>query len=102
VFKFSAHTALACKHRGLKKTVKQYFRDNVWITTSGNFSTPALLCSIMVLGIDKIIFSVDWPYESNTDGASWLKGLPLSGADLEKLAHGNAERLLKIAHGARS
>ena len=100
--RLEVHTALACKHRGLKKTVKQYFHDNVWITTSGNFSTPALLCSIMVLGIDKIIFSVDWPYKSNADGASWLKGLPLSRSDLEKLAHGNAERLLKIGQGLRS
>ena len=97
--RLEVHTAHFCRRRGLKKTLKQYFQDNVWITTSGNFSTPALLCSILALGIDRVLFSVDWPYESNEDGVAWLKGLPLSKADLEKLAHGNAEKLLNIGKG---
>jgi len=50
----------------------------------------------MALGIDNVIFSVDWPYESNTLGRVWLDGLPLSGEDKEKVAHRNAERVLKL------
>jgi predicted TIM-barrel fold metal-dependent hydrolase len=90
------HTALAAKRRGLKKTVAEVMRENVWVTTSGNFSAPALRCTVDVLGIDRVIFSVDWPYESNKIGVAFLNSLGLAQPDLEKLAHGNAERLLKL------
>jgi hypothetical protein len=42
------------------------------------------------------MFSVDWPYESNKIGVAFLKNLDLPPAELEKFAHGNAERLLKL------
>ncbi|HXQ53319.1 MAG TPA: amidohydrolase family protein [Stellaceae bacterium] len=90
------HTSGACKRRGLKRSSTQYLRENVVVTTSGNFYTPAFLCTVMALGIDNVIFSVDWPYESNTLGRVWLDGLPLSGEDKEKVAHRNAERVLKL------
>jgi 2,3-dihydroxybenzoate decarboxylase len=90
------HTTIAAKHRGLKKTAAQVMRENVYVTTSGNFSTAAFQCTREVLGLDRIIFSVDWPYESNKIGAAFLKNLPLAPAEKEKLAHGNAERLLKL------
>lgn len=90
------HTALAAKRRGLKKTVAEVMRENVWVTTSGNFSAPALRCTVDVLGIDRVIFSVDWPYESNKIGVAFLNNLGLPQPELEKLAHGNAERLLKL------
>jgi predicted TIM-barrel fold metal-dependent hydrolase len=90
------HTALAAKRRGLKKSVAEVMRSNVWVTTSGNFSPPALRCTVDVLGIDRVMFSVDWPYESNKIGVAFLNKLALPPADLEKLAHGNAERLLKL------
>ncbi len=90
------HTCLAAKRRGLKKTFAEYVRDNVTVTTSGNFSIAALQCTVAVLGIDKVIFSVDWPYESNRLGVDFLKHLPLGPDDIEKLAHGNVERLLRL------
>ena len=90
------HTALAAKRRGLKKTVAEVMTSNVMVTTSGNFSPPALRCTVDILGIDRVMFSVDWPYESNKLGVAFLNNLGLPEADLEKLAHGNAERLLKL------
>ncbi len=90
------HSRGAFKHRGLKRRSTDYLRDNTVITTSGNFYTPALLCSIMALGIDNVIFSVDWPFESNKEGRQWLDSLPLSNEDKEKIAHKNAERVLKL------
>jgi predicted TIM-barrel fold metal-dependent hydrolase len=90
------HTALAAKRRGLKKTVVEVMRSNVWVTTSGNFAAPALRCTVDTLGIDRVMFSVDWPYESNKIAVAFLNKLALPPADLEKLAHGNAERLLKL------
>ena len=90
------HTCLAAKRRGLKKTVAEVMHQNVIVTTSGNFSPPAFQCTRDVLGIDKIIFSVDWPYESNKLGVAFLNRLSLSPAEMEMLAHGNAERVLKL------
>jgi len=90
------HTHGAFRHRGLKRSSTEYLRDNTVITTSGNFYTPALWCSVMALGIDNVLFSVDWPFESNRLGRDWLDSLPLSNEDREKIAHKNAERVLKL------
>ena len=90
------HTHDAVRRRGLKKSAAQVMRENVYVTTSGNFSTAAFQCTRDVLGLDRIIFSVDWPYESNKIGVDFLNHLPLAPAEKEKLAHGNATRLLKL------
>jgi predicted TIM-barrel fold metal-dependent hydrolase len=94
--RFEDHTRFAMQARGLKRGPRQYLTENLVITCSGNFSTGAFLCSLLELGIDNILFSVDWPYESNKVGVNFLNNLPLSAADKEKFAHGNAERLLKL------
>jgi 2,3-dihydroxybenzoate decarboxylase len=72
------------------------FCEHFWITTSGFFSDPALLCCMMEMGIDRILFSVDYPFVDNKPGAKWLETLPLSGEDKEKLLSGNVKRLLKM------
>ncbi len=72
------------------------FCEHFWITTSGNFSNTALLCSVMEMGADRIIFSVDYPFASNAAGTVWMETIPLSDEDREKILHGNAERLLKL------
>jgi predicted TIM-barrel fold metal-dependent hydrolase len=90
------HTKGALHRRGRKRTATEYLRENLVITTSGNFYTPAFLCAVMALGIDNVLFSVDWPYESNKLGRAWLESLPISQEDKEKVAHKNAERVLKL------
>ena len=80
----------------LKKPVGDYFRENLVVTTSGNFSVPSLMCAINTIGIDNVMFSVDWPNESNKAGVDFLNHIPISKTDLEKIAHRNAERILKI------
>jgi predicted TIM-barrel fold metal-dependent hydrolase len=75
---------------------REQFSQHVWITTSGNFSTPALLCSMLELGVDRILFSVDWPFVQNEPGTRWLDGLQISTEDKAKIAGGNAKRLLKL------
>ncbi len=94
--RINMHTYQAAGHRGLKKTPLQYLRDHLIVTTSGNFFTPAFLCTYMALGADHILFSVDWPYEKNTMATEFLKALPISEPDREKVAHLNAERLLHL------
>jgi predicted TIM-barrel fold metal-dependent hydrolase len=75
---------------------KDIFCRHFWITTSGHFSTPALMCALLELGIDRILFSVDWPYVDNLPGTQWMDTLPLSAEDREKMLNGNARRLLKL------
>ncbi|HEY6240801.1 MAG TPA: amidohydrolase family protein [Burkholderiales bacterium] len=90
------HTHRAAARRGLMKTPLQYFKDNLLVTTSGNWYEPAFLCTLLALGADNILFAVDWPYEANTTGMEFLKKLSISDADREKIAHGNAERVLRM------
>ncbi len=90
------HGYQAAVRRGLKKSPAQYLRDNLLVTTSGNFSAPAFLCALTALGADNILFAVDWPYESNQAGTGFLKQLTVSERDREKIAHLNAERVLSL------
>jgi predicted TIM-barrel fold metal-dependent hydrolase len=90
------HTGYVGTRRGLKRHPLEYMRDNLVITTAGAFSVPALLCSMLELGADNILFSVDWPYESNKAGTAFLKAAPIAEVDRAKIAHGNAERILKL------
>jgi predicted TIM-barrel fold metal-dependent hydrolase len=89
-------TQLAAVRRGLKRTPAQYLTENLVVTCSGNFSAPAFLCTVMALGIDNVLFSVDWPYESNIGAVEFLERQPLTRRDLEKVAHLNAERVLRL------
>lgn len=75
---------------------RDQFSQHFYITTSGNFSTPALLCSMMELGVDRILFSVDWPFVQNVPGTQWMHELQLSAEDKTKILSGNARRLLKM------
>lgn len=72
------------------------FRNHFWITTSGNFSTPALLCCVMEMGADRILFSVDYPFVPNAPGVHWMRDVPLGPEDRAKILSGNARRLLRL------
>jgi 2,3-dihydroxybenzoate decarboxylase len=72
------------------------FREHFWLTTSGNFSDSALTCAISEMGIDRILFSVDWPYVDNRLGTEWLSGCSLSEEDKSKIFAGNTASLLKL------
>ena len=74
----------------------QYLTENLVVTCSGNFSAPAFLCAVTALGIDNVLFSVDWPYESNAAAVDFLLRQPLAPRDLQKIAHLNAERILRL------
>src|ERR1700722_17010597 len=86
---------------GMQKSVSYYMRANVFITTSGFFDQAALHCAIAELGIDNILFSVDDPFGDNFEGLDFLNKAQLSKEDKEKLAHENAERILKLAPRAK-
>jgi predicted TIM-barrel fold metal-dependent hydrolase len=90
----------AARPAGMERSVVSYMRQNVSITTSGVFDQVALRCAIDALGIDRILFSVDDPFGDNFEAVDFLARAELSAADRESLAHGNAERLLKLSPAA--
>jgi predicted TIM-barrel fold metal-dependent hydrolase len=75
---------------------RELFTQHFWITTSGFFSNPALKCCTEEMGIDRVLFSVDYPFMPNKRATEWIPSLPLGEADKTKLLSGNAERLLKL------
>ncbi len=75
---------------------RDLFVEHFYVTTSGFFSTPALLACQMEMGIDSILFSVDWPFVSNREGVDWLKGVPLCDRDRRKILGENAKKLLRL------
>jgi predicted TIM-barrel fold metal-dependent hydrolase len=75
---------------------RDVFCGNFYITTSGNFSTPALLCCMMEMGIDRILFAVDWPFVANPPATEWMAAAPISQEDKAKILGGNAKRLLRM------
>jgi predicted TIM-barrel fold metal-dependent hydrolase len=79
-----------------QKTFREIFCEHFYITTSGFFSDPALVCCMMEMGIDRILFSVDYPFADNPPGTKWTETLPICAEDKEKLLNGNARRLLKL------
>jgi predicted TIM-barrel fold metal-dependent hydrolase len=82
----------------LRQPVAEYFKSNIHITTSGYFSQPPFRCAVEVVGLERMLFSVDYPFSANTRGRAFLDGLAgvLSQEELAKLVHGNAEGLLGV------
>jgi 2,3-dihydroxybenzoate decarboxylase len=88
---------MALARQGNRATpFRDCFREHFWITTSGNFSTPALLCCVLEMGVDRILFSIDYPFVLNPPGMKWMQDVPLGAEDRAKILGGNARRLLKM------
>src|SRR3984957_9042629 len=96
-----SRVAESAEERNMQKSVLYYMRANVLITTSGVFDQTALNCAVAELGIENILFSVDDPFGDNFEGVDFLNKAQLSKEDKEKLAHENAERILKLAPPAK-
>ncbi len=80
----------------LSRTVSQTILDQLWITTSALPTLPPFMAALLTFGADRILFSVDYPFTDNTRATNFLRALPVSPDDRAKIAHGNADRLLKL------
>jgi hypothetical protein len=80
----------------LQRPMSAYLRENVHYTFSGFNFTPTFLNLLLEVGVDRIMFSADHPYASMAKARSFLDSLPVSAADKERIAHGNAERLFRL------
>jgi predicted TIM-barrel fold metal-dependent hydrolase len=87
----------ALKRPGQKSiSFRDLFCSHFYLTTSGNFSNPALLCCVQEMGVDRIMFAVDWPFVANPPGVQWMATAPLCDEDKIKILSGNAKRVLRM------
>lgn len=82
--------------KNLRRSISETILDHVAITISGFFTLPPFMAALLTFGIDRILFSVDYPFASNRAARSFLDALPLAPDEKAKVAHGNAERILKL------
>lgn len=82
-----------------ERTLEEYFRENFWLTTAGYFSLPPLECARQVVGIERILYSVDYPFAGMDTGREFLETMRthLNEEEMEKVAWSNAAELLRIA-----
>jgi uncharacterized protein len=84
-------------HSGhLSRTISQTILDQVWLTTSGIFTQPPLVAAVMTFGLDRVMYSVDYPYAHNEQGKKFLAECSFGAADMAKFCHGTADKLLKL------
>jgi 2,3-dihydroxybenzoate decarboxylase len=79
-----------------KLPIAHYLRDNFYITTSGAFRTQALTDVILEVGADRVLYSVDYPYEDMGEATEWFDNTPISEPDRLKIAHSNARQLFRL------
>jgi uncharacterized protein len=88
--------ALPTEMTKLDRTIGAYLRENLHYTF-GDFNwVQAFLDLVLQVGVERIMFSADYPYASMDEARDFLDGLPVSPADRGKIAHGNAEHLLGL------
>ena len=79
-----------------KHGVGHYFRKHFHLTTSGNFHTPSLVNAMTEMGPDRVMFSVDWPFEDVGQGCDWFDNAAISDSDRAKVGRDNAVKLFKL------
>src|SRR5262245_11252480 len=80
-----------------RKPLADYFLANFHLTTSGHFSTPALIDAVAEVGAERVMFSVDYPFEDFSDAADWFDHAQISDSDRRKIGRTNAMKLFKLA-----
>ena len=97
IYPISAHWTGAAWR---KRSLREVWDSNIWVTTSGMFSIPVMRCLMDTTRIERIMYSVDYPLASNEDGNKFLKALRASGdvtgEDFRAISYGNAAKLLKL------
>lgn len=76
----------------LKRKPSDYLRENMFVTTSGNYLPAAFMCTNQVMGIDRILLATDYPYEDSNECMHFLEELPITPKDREKIYCQNADQ----------
>ncbi len=81
----------------LQRPVADYFLQQMHVTPSGMFTLPPFQLTMQILGTDHILYAVDYPFIAGDQARTFLEHAPISPGDKEKIAHSNAEKLLKLS-----
>ena len=87
---------MGMKRRVLKRKPSEYFHDHFTITTSGVNWNPPLEYNVGVLGADKVMFAVDYPYQETFEAVDWMNNVPMADDIKRAVFSGNAERIFGI------
>jgi len=82
--------------RPAKRSMGEYFRENFYVTTSGNFCTQSLVHAILTLGADRLLFAVDYPFEDHAQAAEWFDAADIAEIDRHKIGRSNAIALFDL------
>jgi 2,3-dihydroxybenzoate decarboxylase len=82
--------------RPAKRTMREYFRQNFHVTTSGNFCTQSLIHAILTIGADRVLFAVDYPFEDHAHGCAWFDAAEIAETDRVKIGRTNAMALFGL------
>ncbi len=80
----------------LNRRPSEYIREHIYVTTSGMFSPEPLLCALSALGSARVMFSVDYPFESSAEAGDFIDTVPLDGPTRNQICYDNAIKLLSL------
>ena len=80
-----------------KRYLGEYFKEHFYVTTSGNFCDPSFRCALEVMGIDRMLFSADYPFEKMEDAANWFDNTPLTDEERLRIGRTNAIKLFSLS-----
>jgi gamma-resorcylate decarboxylase len=90
------HRLAKVPDRPAKRKMGDYFRQNFYVTTSGNFCTQSLIHAVLTLGADRVLFAVDYPFEDHAQAAAWFDRADIAEADRRKIGRDNAIALFGL------
>ncbi len=90
------HRLAKVPDRPAKRKMGEYFRQNFYVTTSGNFCTQSLIHAVLTLGSDRVLFAVDYPFEDHAQAAAWFDRAEIAEADRRKIGRDNAALLFGL------
>ena len=98
-------TIHATRHWGeYKRDLRTVWNENIWVTTSGLFTLPPFECLLKMSPMDKIMYSVDYPFSTTETGLKFVKEIEKSGLlskhQFDAFCYGNAEKLLRVKASA--
>jgi len=90
------HRMKLLPNRPAKRPMADYFRNNFYVTTSGNFCTQSLIHTMLTIGADRVLFAVDYPFEDHAQAASWFDAVEIAEPDRVKIGRDNAKKLFTL------
>ncbi|WGD29997.1 amidohydrolase family protein [Ancylobacter sp. WKF20] len=99
LWRLDSRAALTTGNRPLAAPPSHYLRSNVYVTTSGQCADVPLIAALSALGEDRVLFSIDYPYEDSATAARFIENAAIDETVRDKVCRRNAEALLRLPAG---